>query len=116
MATYVPRPQVSLTVTPHTPVEFFDRPHPETGGRVVGVRIGGATTVQFSDWDDGDAEILAATGALIDALMEIRKGAQARIAEDAQGWVIAGGYAPALPDIPLAAMDALELRALNGDR
>ena len=113
MSTYVPRPQVSLTVTPHTPVEFFDRPHPETAGRVVGVRIGGATTVQFSDWDDGDAEILAATGPLWDAIAAIRGGAQRRMVE---GWTLSGGYAPALPDIPLAAMDELELRALHGDR
>lgn len=113
MTTYVPRPQVSLTITPHTPVESFDRAHPESTGRVVGVRIGGNTTLQFSDWDDGDAEIIAATGPLWDALQAIRGAAQVRMAE---GWTIVDGYAPSLPDVPLAAISESELRLLDGNR
>lgn len=79
--TFVPTAQVSLSITPATPISGFDRDHPGGDGRVIGVRIGESLTVQFTDFWDGDADIIASTGSLIDALAVIRDAARRRLAE-----------------------------------
>jgi hypothetical protein len=74
------RLQATLFLRPSTPIDTFDRPHPDAvaGYRVVGAHIGDLT-VQFTA-TDGDAGIVATTANLMDALTVLHTAAVERLA------------------------------------
>jgi hypothetical protein len=80
--------QVSVHVTPGTEITVTDRPHPDGPFRVVVLHIG---DVGIHVGLEGDPGIVAATGALIDALDLLRRNARGRIAATYTGL-------PAMPD------------------
>jgi hypothetical protein len=66
--------------TADMPVDVFDRPHPSTSGRVVGVHIGDLT-IQFRGTAERDADLAETTDMLIAALTKLRDRARERIGE-----------------------------------